>query len=83
MTSVPPDETSPPGSRVRTAYKEQSGLNFGHVDGLGDDNFYFQLPDGHTLLFVRRANIVLDISALTTDGLAQATTLARLALHRF
>jgi hypothetical protein len=66
-----------------SAYETGSGLKSGEVAGLGDDNFYYQSPEGSALLFVRKSNIVLDISVLTANGLPGATALARGALGRF
>jgi hypothetical protein len=55
------------------------------VPGLGDDNFAVCPADdcGATVLWVRRANIVLLIGVRTPGGAEQAPTLARLALGRF
>jgi hypothetical protein len=71
------------GEGAFAAYKAGSGLNGGHVPGLGDDNFFYSTPGGGALLFVRKSNIVLDISVLTANGLNGATQLARAALNRF
>jgi hypothetical protein len=71
------------GAAAFANYKAGSGLNGGQVAGLGDDNFYYTTPVGSTLLFVRKSNIVLDISVLTANGLPGSTALARAALGRF
>jgi hypothetical protein len=60
-----------------------SGADIRKVDNLGDDNVYICAPPGcSALLYVRRANIVLQFSVLTADGLNQASHLAILALGR-
>lgn len=55
----------------------------GSVGGLGDDDFYFEPPEGSAILFIRRKNVVLVVTVITADGLAQATEIGRRALTRF
>lgn len=63
------------------SWKAYTGFAGGPVSGVGEDNFYSDAP-GPVNLFIRTGNILIGINVLTEDGLAQATTLAKIVLSR-